>query len=290
MQSAEALIQDFNLQRRMRPELGKAVGHLVLSWSKEDRLKLTDTIMAERAQEYLDKVGIKDTQYVIVRHSDREHAHLHLIYNRVDNKGKTISDQNNYAKNVKACKEITLKYGYHIGVGKDKVNRQALIGKEKNRYELYDAIRYIMKTAAGLDELKERLEAADIKTEFKYKSNTTEVQGISFDKGSIRMKGSAIDRSLSFGNIQKQLNLNYQRQTQANQKPTQLNQREINQAQPNGTKYTTPKVTDRHQHVPSSDKLIAALFKPDDSITAIDPNGYALSTNAKRKKRKTQRL
>ena len=73
MQSPDTLIQDFNLQRRMRPELGKAVGHLVLSWSREDRLKLTDTIMAERAQEYLNKVSIKDTQYVIVRHSDREH-------------------------------------------------------------------------------------------------------------------------------------------------------------------------------------------------------------------------
>ena len=216
--------------------------------------------------------------------------HLHLIYNRVDNKGKTISDQNNYAKNVKACKEITLKYGYYIGEGKEKVNRQALIGKEKIRYELYDAIRYIMKTTAGLEELQERLEAAGINTEFKYRSTTTEVQGISFEKGNDKMKGSAIDRSLSFGNIQKQLNLNYQRQTQANQTQTQVNQREIDKAYPNGTQYTTPKVRDRHQHVLSSDKLIAALFKPDESVTATDPNGYQQSTTTKRKKRKSQHL
>jgi len=118
MQDANTLTQDFNLQRKMRPELGKAVGHLVLSWSKEDLPKLSDEIMAERAKEYMEKVGIRNTQYVIVRHSDREHPHLHLIYNRVDNNGKTITDKNNFAKNVKACKEITLKYGYHLGDGK----------------------------------------------------------------------------------------------------------------------------------------------------------------------------
>ncbi|MDB5285470.1 MAG: Relaxase [Mucilaginibacter sp.] len=64
------IIQDFNLQRQMRPDLGKAVGHLVLSWSKEDLLKLSDDIMVERAKEYMDKVGIYNTQYVVVRHSD----------------------------------------------------------------------------------------------------------------------------------------------------------------------------------------------------------------------------
>ena len=135
MQSASTLAQDFNLQRKMRPELGKAVGHLVLSWSKEDLPKLSDEIMAERAKEYMEKVGIRNTQYVVVRHSDRDHPHLHLIYNRVDNNGKTITDKNNFAKNVKACKEITLKYGYHLGEGKDLVNRQALKGKEKIRYD-----------------------------------------------------------------------------------------------------------------------------------------------------------
>ncbi len=62
MQNASSIIQDFNLQRKMRPELGKAVGHLVLSWSKEDLLKLSDDIMVERAREYMEKVGIRNTQ------------------------------------------------------------------------------------------------------------------------------------------------------------------------------------------------------------------------------------
>src|SRR5690606_25588442 len=96
MQNVAAMIQDFNMQRKMRPGLGKAAGHLVLSWSSEDLPKLDNKIMAERAEEYMEKMNIRNTQYIIVRHHDRKHPHIHIIYNRVDNEGRTISDKNNY--------------------------------------------------------------------------------------------------------------------------------------------------------------------------------------------------
>jgi hypothetical protein len=210
MQNATTLTNDFNLQRKMRPELGKAVGHLVLSWSKEDLPKLTDSVMLEHAKEYMRKMGIRDTQYVVVRHHDRLHPHLHVVYNRVDNKGATITDKNNYARNIKACRELTLKYGYHWGKGKEQVNRQALNGREKIRYELYDAIKAAMKTSKNWKGLEKQLAKQGIGIAYKFKSGTKEVQGISFEKGGLKIKGSAIDRSLSFSRLGAQLNRNQQ--------------------------------------------------------------------------------
>ncbi len=210
MENAETLIQDFNLQRKMRPELGKAVGHLVLSWSKEDVSKLDDQIMVERAEEYMQRMNIRNTQYVIVRHSDREHPHLHLIYNRVDNNGKTITDKNSFAKNIQACKDITLKYGYHLGKGKDQVNRNALRGKEKIRYELYDAIKAATRKATNWKVVETELQKQGIHIHYKYRSGTNEVQGISFEKNGLKFKGSAIDRSFSFARLDAQLYQNNQ--------------------------------------------------------------------------------
>ncbi|SEM69947.1 Relaxase/Mobilisation nuclease domain-containing protein [Mucilaginibacter gossypiicola] len=212
IQDAGTITRDFNLQRKMRPELGKAVGHLVLSWSKEDLSKLSDQIMVERAKEYMDKVGICNTQFVVVRHHDSEHPHLHVIYNRVDNNGNTITDKNNFAKNVKACKEITLKYSYHIGEGKEQVNRQALKGKEKIRYELFDVIKAALKQSGDWKQLEANLQKQGIGIAYKYRSGSNDVQGISFEKGDIKMKGSAIDRSLSYVGINTQLNRNLQAQ------------------------------------------------------------------------------
>ncbi|MXV52676.1 relaxase/mobilization nuclease domain-containing protein [Pedobacter sp. HMF7647] len=280
MQNAGAIIQDFNLQRRMRPELGKAVGHLVLSWSKEDLLKLSDEIMVERAKEYMEKVGIHNTQYIVVRHSDRAHPHLHLIYNRVDNNGKTISDKSNFVRNVKACKEITLQYGYHLSQGKDLVNRQALKGKDKIRYELHDAIKAGMKTAANWKELEAGLARKGITIAYKFRSGTSEVQGISFERSDFKMKGSAIDRSLSFANIDARLNRNQQVQQyhaarEANQ-PTLASQlREV----------IRQSVQTDYQHSPDGGKgILEILLEPQFAAGSPDPVGDAVIARRKRKK------
>jgi hypothetical protein len=284
MQNASTLAHDFNLQRKMRPELGKAVGHLVLSWSKEDLTKLSDDIMVERAKEYMEKVGIRDTQFVVVRHSDRDHPHLHLIYNRVDNNGKTISDKNNFAKNIKACKEITLKYGYHLGEGKEQVNRQALKGKEKIRYELYDAIKAAMKTATTWKGLEVELAKQGIKVAYKFRSGTSEVQGVSFEKGDIKMKGSAIDRSLSYAKIDAVLDRN--QQVKLYHAAMKANEPFIASQLRDSIRQS---VQDEYRHSPDVGKgLLQILLEPQFVAAAPDPMGDADIARRKRKKHEAE--
>lgn len=240
--------------------------------------------MVERAKEYMKKTGICDTQFVVVRHSDREHPHLHLIYNRVDNNGNTISDKNNFAKNVKACKEITLKYGYHLGEGKELVNRQALKGKEKIRYELYDGIKAALKTATTWKELEAALGKQGIAIACKCLSGTNEVQGISFAKGDMKMKGSAIDRSLSFARIDTTLNRNLHVQhfhaaREAHLPSLARQLREV----------IRQSVEAEHRHSPDGGKgLLQILLEPKFAAAAPDPLGDADIARRKRKKHQAE--
>jgi hypothetical protein len=204
----QTIIDDFNLQRKINAGLGKAVGHIALSWSVEDKRRLSSDNMAEVARLYMEQMGISDTQYLIVQHNDRPHPHLHIVYNRVDDFGKTISDQFQKERNAKVCKEITLTYGYHYAGGKEKVNRESLNGADALKYELYDQITKAVGRAKNWHQLKQFLDKQGISTLFKYKSGTKEIQGVSFSKYDMQMKGSQIDRSLSYGNINKQLMLN----------------------------------------------------------------------------------
>lgn len=201
MQQVNQMINDFNLQRKYNPNLGKAVGHIALSWSVNDAAKLNDEVMVNLAKEYLQKMKIQDTQYLIVKHQDKDHPHIHLVYNRVSNNGKTISDNFQKQRNVQVAKELTLKYGLYISPGKEKVNRQQLKGEDKIKYELFDTIRAASKKAKNINELKQVLAKQGIVTHLKYKSGTTEVQGISFSKGEYKFKGSDIDRSLSYSKL-----------------------------------------------------------------------------------------
>lgn len=203
--SPRSITVDFNQQRKLRPGLGKAVGHTILSWSSEDSKKLTDKMMLEVAKKYMKVMKIIDTQYLVVKHTDRKHPHLHIVFNRVDNYGKTISDNNNYLRNVKACRELTEQHGFYLAYDKKHVNRQRLKGNDKVRYAIHDAVKEVLLSARNWKELVEHLEQKGIGTHFKYKSNSSELQGISFSKDGLIFKGSSIDRSLSFTCLDKLL-------------------------------------------------------------------------------------
>lgn len=145
--STHTITQDFNLQRKLNPRLGKAVGHIVLSWSEHDKGKLTNGLMTEVALKYLKSLGIADTQCLMVRHHDRKHDHVHIVYNRVDNQGKTIANGNLRFKSVKLCKQLNSKYGFYQASGKEKVNRGRLKDADKAKYEIHDALRAALRVS-----------------------------------------------------------------------------------------------------------------------------------------------
>jgi len=78
MHQVNQIINDFDLQRKYNPNLGQAVGHIALSWSINDLAKLNDEVMVSMAKEYLQKMKISDTQYLIVKHRDKDHPHIHV--------------------------------------------------------------------------------------------------------------------------------------------------------------------------------------------------------------------
>ena len=70
-------------------------------------------------------------------------------------------------------------------------------------------------------QLKYELSKQGISMQFKYKSGTLEIQGISFSKGKYKFKGSEIDRSLSYGKLSKAIQEQVQQQ-QTQAKPATL--------------------------------------------------------------------
>lgn len=270
--SVQAVIDDFNTQRKINPDLSRAVGHIALSWSKNDIEKLSSEIMIQRAQEYMQKMKISETQYLIVEHRDRNHPHLHIIYNRVDNRGKTISDRLQKVRNQKVCKEMTVRHGYYLGKDKSLVNRLRLTGADKVKYELYDAITTASQKAKSWNELTGLLKERDIGVVFKYKSGTQQIQGISFSKGDIKMKGSEIDRGLSFARLDEKIRQNH------NQLSNRHSQLPVKDYSP-GSSVPSPFMHSRPSG--SSDHLLNDLLEPEQIHQEQTP--YALRKKKRQK-------
>nr|WP_302437515.1 relaxase/mobilization nuclease domain-containing protein [Bacteroides intestinalis] len=179
-------------------KLKNPVYHISLDFAHEDAPKLTDELMVEIAREYMRRMGITNTQYIMCRHTDREHQHLHIVANRVDNDGNTISDSNDNVRNVKVCKALTREYGLHFSKGKMNVKRDRLRGNDKVKYQIYDAVKAALPHCNCWSDLCDRLAKQGIGIHFRYDRRNAKIVGVSFTKDKISFNGSRIDRSMSF--------------------------------------------------------------------------------------------
>ena len=199
--SINHIVQSFIDQTELNPRVSKVVGHISLSFSAQDSSKLSNKFMAQMAREYMEKMGIEDTQYIIGRHFNKDHPHIHIAFNRIDNNGKTISDRNDRFRSEKICKELTAKHGLYFADGKEKIKEHRLKEPDKTKYEIYLALKAEIARCRDWKALFVHLEREGLDARFKYKGNSQEVQGIIFEKNGYHFNGSKVDRSFSYSKI-----------------------------------------------------------------------------------------
>jgi hypothetical protein len=206
--SKQDIIRSFAMQRSGRSEVKQPVGHIPLSFAPEDKERMTNDFMVQLAKEYMQEMGIKNTQYIIVRHHNADNEHIHIVYNRIDNNLKLISVNHDYKRNIKVCKKLKDKHGLTYGKDKERVKREKLRNPDKAKYYIYYAIKSVLPECKTPNDLRHKLQKFGIELDYKYKRTTSEIEGVSFRYGNICFKGSEVDRKFSFGNIKKELEKN----------------------------------------------------------------------------------
>ncbi|WP_108823636.1 relaxase/mobilization nuclease domain-containing protein [Dysgonomonas sp. Marseille-P4361] len=202
------MIRSFAMQRSGRKEIKQPVGHIPMSFAPEDKPRMSNEFMLQLAKEYMNEMGIKNTQYIIVRHHSTDNEHLHIVYNRIDNDLKLISVNNDYKRNVKVCKKLKDKYKLTYGKGKERVKREKLNNPDKVKYYIYDAVKAILPTCKIPADLTFALQQFGIEVQYKHRRTTGEIEGVSFRCDNIAFKGSQIDRKFSFSNLKKTFDMN----------------------------------------------------------------------------------
>ena len=200
------ITQSFELQRQLNPRIKKPVGHIALSFKPEDKPCLTDEFMAKIALEYMRMMGITDTQFIIVRHHNTDNPHCHIVYNRINNESKLLSDRNDYRRNEQVTKALKTKYGLTYGTDKSKTNTRKLRNAERAKYEIHNAVNDALKVADSWQKFKSGLEKRGVHLELVYKDKErSKVQGIRFCKDGYSFKGTQISRDYSFGKLNAKL-------------------------------------------------------------------------------------
>jgi len=218
--SAAHMAADFDMVGAMRPGLGKAVLHVALAFPVEEKEKVTNEVMGRIAHDYLKgmKIDPQNTQWAVVRHQDKTHPHMHLVVNRVDLDGQTVSDQFVRSRSVDVCKGIEQEYGLIVAdqvgrkqaleIGPTPAQVKATTPKEEQsaewsraRQDIGRALGYTASQARSFDELREALRPRGIELELTRRKDGSPA-GVVFAQGGHRVKGSQVGREYSAGNLE----------------------------------------------------------------------------------------
>lgn len=206
--TVKELIAEFEAIRKARRHISKPVFHASISILPEEHL--TDEQWSEVAHYYLSKLGFENSQFIVVRHSDTKHPHIHIVANRIDLDGKTISDSLLYKRQEAIIRELEKQYNLtplKSSLEAKKLKRQEPPAQKQARQYITQCINEIVnhirqhKTEIRLPALITLLNKKGIKTAPNIAS-TGRISGLSFQYNNHSFKGSQLGKLYTWSVLQ----------------------------------------------------------------------------------------
>ncbi|NHC35959.1 relaxase/mobilization nuclease domain-containing protein [Scytonema millei] len=133
-ENARELAAEFKLSRQLNPDIKQPVFHASLSLPKHE--DYAEHVDEERwnsiAADYLQQMGFTRNQYIVVRHFDRDHDHIHIVAARVKLDGTVVDDSWDYRKSQDIIRSLEREYNLTPVLSSWEVERR---GITKGQYE-----------------------------------------------------------------------------------------------------------------------------------------------------------
>ena len=183
--SKKEITQQFNAIRKLRPQVSKAVWHTPIAFALSD--KVDNQLMRTIARDYIREMKLMNNQYLVVRHNDTKHPHMHLIINRIGYDGEAVSDGFNSVRTMKVMQKFEKKYGLTIAIEQSNIRKLAI----------KDQIELAVKRRETFDQSIQKIMLLGYEVNIN-KTSKGKLKGISFKHPDDRIiyKASQIDRRL----------------------------------------------------------------------------------------------
>lgn len=201
--------QDMERPMLSRSKIKEPCGHISLGFSPKDSDRLTDDYMLKIAEEYMEKMGITDTPYIIVRHTDRPHPHCHIMFSRVDYDGKIIKSATNRYRNKAVCLDITQHHNLTMGTDSLSLDPEKLRGSERSKVEIRQIANEVLNDRSIHDvaTFRQELKKRGVKVEALYdRTPEQNMKTLIYRKGNHSFIASKIGRRFTPNSILKELN------------------------------------------------------------------------------------
>jgi len=204
-----SLAAEFGSVRALRARLAKAVCHVSLSIHPDEHL--SDDQWREAAHAWLDGMGFVNNQYIISRHTDSAHAHVHILANRVSLDGQVVSDSHDYKRQEPIMRRLEKQFGLRMVPPSQQVGRAALTkgeierclrtGETSMRIRLQQAVDTALGQGCPMSMFRDRLAQVGVGVRLNTAS-TGFVSGISFALDDVAFKGSKLGKGYTWNALQ----------------------------------------------------------------------------------------
>lgn len=208
--SHKAICASFEIRASRNHTVTEKMLHIALAFSENDAHRTkSDEFMTAFAMDYLKRMGWNRTQFVIVRHDDHDYDHIHMALNIIDDDGKPLDMKFYKTRSQRICYKMTKEYGLYFAKDKKNVNRSALKGKDKLKYEVADAATPLLEKCKSLKEFREALAKKGINTTI-VPTHDGKGLGIVYTITVKRFSigGAKCDQSLKFSALERVLDVN----------------------------------------------------------------------------------
>ena len=199
------LAAEFGAIRKLRPNLEKAVLHVSLSAAPAERL--SDAQWQAIGRRYLTGMELVANQYLITRHTDTEHEHIHILANRITNAGQVVSDSKDYQRQEALMREIEREYGLkqlapsiesaRRAPSRGEIEKQLRTAEVSTRVQLQQLADAAAKGCLSYSEYQERLEAAGVELVPVVQLDGAKLSGLVYRLDGVTMKGSDLGKAYS---------------------------------------------------------------------------------------------
>ena len=199
------LAAEFGEIRKLRPNLGKAVLHVSLSAAPGENL--TNEQWREIGRRYIDGMGLEKNQFIVTRHTDTEHEHIHILANRIRFDGGVTSDSQDYKRQETIMRELERDYGLQRVAPSIEAERKAptrgeiegsiRTGQPSAKQQLQQLCDGAAKDCHSFTEYQERLDAAGVELVPVAQLEGAKLSGLSYRLDGVTMKGSDLGKAYS---------------------------------------------------------------------------------------------
>ena len=222
-QTPEELAAEFAIARQLRPNLKVAVFHATLSVDSTQKLEVdvdNDQRWLAIAANYMKAMEFDNNQYAVVKHSDTNHDHIHIVASRIRLDGSVVDDSWDYYRSQEVIRQLERDYNLEaVTPSWETYKRSPTTGEHRYlqskgnksvRVQLQDLIDEVTQDNPSMPEFVERLQQQGVEVQVGLtRTGIGLSKGISYNLDEVALSGTQLGKAYTFSGLQKHRGVSY---------------------------------------------------------------------------------